>query len=304
MPPGQPPKISLRDILAKVDNLPSIPEAALRLSRMMEDPNVNAEKLANVIRVDATMTSHVLRLCNSAAYGFSRRIQTVKEAVAILGMNTLRSIVYIIISKFALDRSVPGYGLSRGSLWLNAITCAVYAKHLAEQRRLIDPELAFTGALLRDIGKIILGEYVGPNYANIEALTSQKKIDFVAAEEEVLGINHVMVGMKVAEHWNLPESLVKVIRYHHSPSQLKKEAILDKKLPALVAYVHLADAFSMMVGSGVGSDGMMYSLDLEALKEIQVVPDQLYLDLTLAKLIDLQHIIDSFTESMNNIEVS
>jgi putative nucleotidyltransferase with HDIG domain len=286
---------TLQDIVTKVEQLPQPPQVALRVTRMLEDLNCSAQQLADVIRLDPNMTSQVLRLCNSAAYGFSRKIATVKEAVAMLGFNTLKSLVYTILSHSAFDRAIKGYGLERGALWTNAVTCAVYAKFIAEQRRLVDPELAYTGAILRDIGKLVLGEFVGANYGEIETLAQKEGIDFVDAEAQVIGFSHTLVGMKIAEKWNLPDKLVKVIRYHHAPSTLPKGTLPDDV--KLVTIVHLADVFTMMVGSGIGSDGMMYSLDGPAIKALGIDLDGPYLETTLAQLVDLNSVVKSLTDS-------
>lgn len=180
-------KVTLQEIVQKVEQLPQLPQVALRVSQLLEERETNAGKLAELIRLDPSFTSQVLRLCNSAAYGFSRRISTVKDAVAILGFSTLKSMVYTILAKVALDRSVAGYSLEEGDLWYNALTCAIYAKHIGQRERLPDPEVAFTGGLLRDIGKIVLGDFVGANYAAIEQMTRTERIDFLTAEERVIG---------------------------------------------------------------------------------------------------------------------
>jgi putative nucleotidyltransferase with HDIG domain len=289
-------KISLAEIVAKVERLPELPQVAMRVSQMLEDPNANAEKLADVIRLDASFTSQVLRLCNSAAYGLSRKITTVKEAVAILGFKALKSMVYTIIAKVALDRPVPGYSLQDGDLWINALTCAVYSKHIAQKERLPDAELAFTCGLLRDIGKIVLGEYVGANYAEIEQITVRERIDFVEAEERVIGFNHSLVGTRVAEKWNLPPILTNVIRHHHKPIKLPPNiAPVDAKL---ITIVHLADVFTSMIGQGAGSDGLMYSLDMEALSKSGINVMDNYLERTLGELVDLNPVIKSLADSL------
>jgi putative nucleotidyltransferase with HDIG domain len=289
-------KISLAEIVAKVERLPELPQVAMRVSQMLEDPNANAEKLADVIRLDASFTSQVLRLCNSAAFGLSRKITTVKEAVAILGFKSLKSMVYTIIAKVALDRPVPGYSLQDGELWHNALTCAVYSKHIAQKERLPDAELAFTCGLLRDIGKIVLGEYVGANYAEIEQLTVRERIDFVEAEERVIGFNHSLVGTRVAEKWNLPPILTNVIRHHHKPIKLPPNiAPVEAKL---ITIVHLADVFTSMIGQGAGSDGLMYSLDMEALSKSGINVMDNYLERTLGELVDLNPVIKSLADSL------
>lgn len=290
------PKVTLQEIVAKVDKLPELPQVAMRVSHMLEDSDTNAERLAEVIRLDPSFTSQVLRLCNSAAYGFSRKISTVKEAVAILGFKTLKSMVYTIITKVALDRPVPGYSLHEGDLWYNALTCAVYAKHIATKERLPDPELAFTSGLLRDIGKIVLGEYVGANYAEIERVSVQEQLDFVEAEERVIGFNHALVGTRVAEKWNLPQSLVNVIRHHHQPIKLPPN--LPPPEVKLITIIHLADVFSRMIGRGAGNDGLMYSLDVEALEKTGITITDEYMERLLGELVDLNPVIQDLADSL------
>lgn len=291
------PKVTLQEIISKVEQLPQLPQVALRVSRMMEESATNAEKLSEVIRLDPSFTSQVLRLCNSAAYGFSRRISTVKEAVAILGHSTLKSMVYTIIAKVALDRPVPGYSLSEGDLWYNALTCAVYAKHIGQRERLPDPEVAFTGGLLRDIGKIVLGDLVGANYAEIEALTTRERIDFLDAEERVIGFNHSIVGTRVAEKWNLPPVLVNVIRHHHKP--VKLPPTLPPAEAKMISIVHLSDALTSMVGKGAGNDGLMYCLDADALMRVGINVQGDYLERLIGELVDLNPIIKDLADSMS-----
>lgn len=289
-------KLTLDELTLKVDHLPELPQVALRVSRMMEDPNTSAHQLAEVIRLDPNMTGQVLRLCNSAAYGFARKVGTVKEAVALLGFKTLKSLVYTIISHTALNRGLQGYDMEKGALWLNSLTCAVYAKFLAEHKIKVDPELAFTGGLLRDIGKIVIGEYVGANYKEIEALAIREQIDFMEAEAQVIGYSHTEVGTQVAEKWNLPEKLVKVIRYHHKPSLMigNDPNMLDIKL---VTTVHLADALTMIVGTGMGSDGMMYSIDEEALANIGIDLEDGDMEKILAKIVDLNSVVKDLSNA-------
>jgi len=288
--------VQLVQILSKIDSLPELPQVALRLTQLLDDPNVSAEKLGEVIKVDPSFTSQVLKLCNSAAYGFSRTISTVKEAVAILGFKVLKSMVYTIIAKIALDKPVSGYGLNKGDLWHNALTCAVYAKYIAQRERIADPELAFTAALLRDLGKIVLGEFVGANYTEIETLAVQEQIDFISAEERVLGVNHTTIGVKIAEKWNLPGPLRMVMKYHHKPINFPPG--LEPTLIKLILTVHLADVFTMMTGSGIGSDGLMYTLDFDALKQGGFKLSESDFEQLLGELVEQNKVVQQLEESM------
>lgn len=291
-----PPTQNIAQIIAKIDRLPELPQVALRLSQLLENPNVSAEQLSEVVRVDPSLTTQILKLCNSAAYGFSRRISTVKEAIAILGFKVLKSMVYTIIAKITMDKPVKGYGLQEGALWMNSLTCAVFAKHIATRERFVDPELAFTAGLLRDIGKIILGDYVGASYIDIEQLAVTEGIDFGAAEEKVVGMSHTELGARIAEKWNLPPQLIQVIRYHHKPFSIPGN--IDANLFKLITIVHLADIFTMMIGRGLGSDGLMYSLETRALEKAGFGLQEGYLERMMAELVDqnstVQKLADSF----------
>jgi putative nucleotidyltransferase with HDIG domain len=293
------PPITLTEIIRKVDRLPELPAVALRVSRMLEEQQSNAEMLAQVIRMDSALTSQVLKLCNSAAYGFSRRISTVKDAVAILGFATLKSMVYVIMAKVTLDQSVPGYSLVDGELWYNSLTCAVYAKHIAQRERMQDPEQAFTGALLRDIGKVVLGEFLGPNYSLVQQLTLKERIDFLTAEERVIGFNHCTVGVRIAEKWNLPPVLVNAIRYHHNIAQLPP--IISPLEAKNIGIIHLADAFTRMIGQGNGSDGLMYCLDIDTLNRLGIPVQGNYLERKMEELMMLGPVIQDMVNSLNNV---
>ena len=289
------PKVTIQEIVNGVDALPEMPQVAMRVSQMMEDPNVSADQIGEVIKVDPGMTSQILKLCNSAAYRLKRQVSIIKEAVAILGFKALKSMVYTIISKVALDRPVSGYSLDEGDLWYNSLTCAVYARHIAQRERFVDPELAFTAGLLRDIGKIVLGQHVGANYPEIEQLAVSQQLNFHEAEEQVLGFSHSMVGQRVAEKWKLPDTIVKVIRYHHKPIAFPEG--LDSKERTLITIVHLADVFTMMVGRGMGSDGMMYSLDMEALAAVGIDTSGEHLEVLLGELVELNSTVKGLADS-------
>lgn len=290
--------ITLQEIIRKVECLPPLPEAAVRVSRLLEEESANAAQLSAIIRLDASFTSQVLRLCNSAAYGFSRRISTVKEAVAILGFSILKSMVYTILAKAALDHPVPGYSMGEGDLWHNALTCAVYARHIAQREHLPNLELAFTGGLLRDIGKIVLGDFVGSHHIEIEQLALRERVDFVTAEERVLGFNHCLTGTRVAERWNLPQVLVNVIRHHHHPAKIPP--IISPVEAKVIAVVHLADILTSMMGpSASGRDGMMYCLDARALSKIGIrTLENNGMDRLMAELVDLHPIIKDLADSL------
>jgi putative nucleotidyltransferase with HDIG domain len=297
--PTKSPKPNLTDILAQVDQLPQPPEVAMKLSRMLESPNVSANQMSQVIQMDPGMTGQVLKVCNSSAFGLSRRIETIKEAVAMVGLNSLKSMVYTIISQSTLDKPVNGYDLPKGALWQNAATCALYAKHLSQRFGQCDPELAYTGSILRDIGKLVLEQYVGPSYLAIEQQAIDGQTDFETAETQVLGFSHTDVGEKVALKWNLPDKLRAIIRYHHQPSHLPEDT--PAELVRLTAIVHMADTFTMLLGSGLGGDGLMYNVDTDGLTRANIPVDDTTFEQVFAELLDVNQQVKGLLETFGAV---
>ncbi|MBC7348287.1 MAG: HDOD domain-containing protein, partial [Clostridia bacterium] len=119
--------------------------------RLTEDPDSTAADLNGVIGQDQALTAKILRLANSAYYGFPRRIGTITEAVILLGFNTIRNLVLTASVSQVLQREAPGYGLAKGELWRHALTSAMAARLLARKVRYRGAEEAFVAGLLHDI---------------------------------------------------------------------------------------------------------------------------------------------------------
>jgi putative nucleotidyltransferase with HDIG domain len=286
----------LEEILARVDQLPNVPSVALQVNALLADPETDAQVLAEAIMKDPALTAQILKLCNSAEYGFARKIGTIREAVSILGYNVLKRVIFTIISHGFLNRPIEGYALEQGALWENALTCGAYARHIATQVKFKDPELAMVSALLRDIGKIALEGYVQGKQAALEDVAVNQKCSFIEAEVQVLGVSHTLVGARLASRWNLPDTLVHVIVHHHEPSLMPKDANEEDK--KLVAIVHMAEVFTMMSGTGVGIDGLMYPLDTGIFEILKISEEQQFLETLYAQLLDLHEEIQNMSLAM------
>jgi putative nucleotidyltransferase with HDIG domain len=287
--------LDIDKLLNRVDAIPSNFHIAIKVAKMLDDFNVNIQELSKIIGADQSFTVQLLKLCNSAQYGFSRKIVTVNDAITRLGFKTLKSLVFVVVSKGAFNRPVEGYDLAKGELWRNSISCAVYSKYLAETSGYKDPDLAFTAGLLRDIGKLIIHEYVKEEYNNIVDLVNSKNIDFSEAEEKVLGYNHSQVGAKIAAKWNFPKILEETIEFHHNPEKAKTTC-MDK---SLINIVHIADSIAMMLGIGIGNDGMMHSLDINSLENIGIDVNSVGIESLISDMVDLNTEIDLIMATMS-----
>ncbi len=283
----------VNEILEKIDSLPCNFHIAIKVSKMLEDFNVSIDDLSEVIGSDQSLTLKILKLSNSAEYGFSRKITTVKDAIARIGFKPLKTMVFTIVSKSSLNQEVGGYGLEKGDLWKNSITCACYSRYFSDLIKYSDSEQAFTAGLLKDIGKLVLHEYIKTEYDKIADIVNDEKITFCEAEERVLGINHSQIGAVIAEKWNFPQVLVDTIKYHHNPEEAEHANCEDVNL---IKIVHIADYFTSMLGQGIGKDCMMQEIDLKVLEGFGFELSQKKMEALISDLVEL----NSEIESMNS----
>lgn len=271
-------KLTLDQIVNQVDDLPALPHVVVRIMELTEDPDATAQDINQVLNQDQGMTARVLRLANSAFYGFPRRISSVTDATIFLGFRTVRSIVMAASVSEILSKEVEGYALAPGELWRHSQSVAIASRHLARQTKFNGIDVAYTAGLLHDIGKVILNTYMQDAYQEVVTKTSQGNISFIQAEEEILGFNHAQVGARVAEKWNLPVDLVEAIAYHHSPDK----AVHNESLTAIV---HVADAICLSMGIGIGIDGMLYPFSERSMQLLQL--DEVSIEQTVSQLADV-----------------
>ncbi len=148
-------KMTLRSLVEEVNDLPSIPVILQRVIDLTDDPDSTAQDINDVLSQDQSMTAKVLKLANSAYYGFPRRIPTVTDATILLGFQTIRSIVMAASMSDLLSRKLEGCALAQGELWKHSQSSAITARMLSLEARFPGAELAYMAALLHDIGKVV-----------------------------------------------------------------------------------------------------------------------------------------------------
>jgi putative nucleotidyltransferase with HDIG domain len=250
--------VPLEEIVRQVNDLPAMPWVVGRVISLTNNTNSNIRELNEVICQDQSLTAKVLRLSNSAYYGYSRRISTVVDAIGLLGFNTIRNLVLAAHTYSILKSEVKGYHIAHGDIWRHSMTCALTVRAIAKRTGYPVPDQAFIAGLLHDIGKVILSIHVAEAYDEITRRVQEDQVPFSTAEYELLGFTHAAVGARVAEKWNLPDDHVEAIACHHTPLDAVKN-------PQLAALVHIADAICMSMGIGLGGDGLYYTFEGRAL---------------------------------------
>ena len=221
-------------LVEEIEDLPTLPYILSRVTAVVNDPESSASDLANVIATDGSLSAKVLRLANSPAYGFSREISDIKQAIALLGFRETQALA-ITVSVF--DHLIDRSALDFREYWRHSYACATLAKLISFSQKVDGKEYAFISGLLHDIGKVVLAMKMRGKQKEAYELHSDTGILSLEAEEKVMGITHAEAGFLLAEHWLLPTAVAKAIRYHHSPD-------LDPESSGPATTIYLADLFS------------------------------------------------------------
>lgn len=254
-------------IVSAVKTLPGMPAAAVKLLALMDSEEVTTPAIENILRRDPALTANLLKLANSAYLGLPSKIGSVRQAVMLLGFKRLIQMVIATCTNALMDRAVPGYDLPPGELWRHSVAVSVAAEGLVRELGLPAAEEFFTAALLHDVGKLVLGQFVADDYPRIERALAQG-VSFEAAERIVFGTDHAAIGAEVLARWSLPEEIVAAVRFHHTPEGADRESLM-------LDVVHVANMLCLMLGIGVGREGLHYAPSSAATERLALKPQHL-----------------------------
>jgi len=242
----------INNLLQSVNNLPAFPATVVKVMGLLSKDDYSLAEVAGIISFDQSITGNILKISNSAHFSGGRSIKTVKDAVGYLGKdNLIRAVQTAGISKYYKTK-VKGYVSSASDLWEHSVAVALMSQILSKKIYGTENSVLYTAALLHDVGKIIMGEYIHESIEKINVLVDKKQCSFLEAEEVIIGINHAELGGKITESWNFPPEICDAISFHHHPDLLERNAIDMQWI------VYLADQLCMMLGIGNGVDGLAY----------------------------------------------
>jgi HD-like signal output (HDOD) protein len=257
----------LLKIVSDMRSLEPFPHVATSVLAMSSREDVVPDELIEVIQTDPALTGKVLRLCNSAYYGFQREIASLQEAGNMLGARTLTNLVLTSSAgKYFRDYG-SAKGRSQEGLWERCVTHAVAARMLARQHVSTDPERAYTAGLLQNMGNMVLDRYCFEERSAVDHEIANGRTQ-VEAERVVLGVHHAEIGARLSTRWALPDVLVDTIRHHHSPD----EATID---PVLTATIHLAEVLGDCVLIGMDPESLMLEACDAAYELTGLAPDKM-----------------------------
>jgi putative nucleotidyltransferase with HDIG domain len=238
-------------IAARIRAFPSLPESASRVLQLLANPKSGVDEIEEAVRFDSGLTGNILMLANSARFGSTGSIATARDAIVRLGRKHLGELVMSASVGTLMEDNVPGYEIPPGEMWRHAMAVVTAAEELKKILSIRSTEV-FTAALLHDVGKLVMGEFVESSRAAI-ADTLKTGGSFDEVERQVTGFDHASVGAMILEEWSVPKSIVRAVRWHHRAEEL------DPADP-VTDVVHVADSLATMVGFGMGIEGLRYPM--------------------------------------------
>jgi HD-like signal output (HDOD) protein len=248
--------------VSRLRTLPTLPKLLERVVVALEDPEINFASVAELIEIDQSLTSQVLRLANSAFYNAEGSVSSVSQALVMLGTAVTRSIV---LSTGVLDmKSVAGLP----GFWEHSLGCAVAAGAISKVTGRGNPEEMTAAGLLHDLGKVVLYKQLPDAFVHILETAAATGKTFLEVEREELGTDHGEVAGWLVEKWRFPACLAEPITWHHAPSRARTAR--DE-----TAIVHVANVLIRALGYGSGGDRRLAPVDQTAWARLALTPDML-----------------------------
>ncbi|MBC8317882.1 MAG: HDOD domain-containing protein [Desulfobulbaceae bacterium] len=253
----------MRKVVANIDTLPSLPEIYIRVQDLLADPDSSVDDVAKCIARDIGMSAKILQLVNSAFFGLFQHIESPAQAVHLLGLDTIKSLVLTvkIFSQYDEAQGVPSLRLE--DLWEHSMMVGAYARKITEQQtsnqKIIDD--AFIAGLQHDLGKLVLLANMPEKYQEALDLAARENIPVYQAESKIFQATHAEIGAYLLGLWGFPAAVIEAIVYHHKPLKYPGDSF------DTVVAVHAANAFAHENKSGAGG-GHGSLLDTEFLVRV------------------------------------
>ena len=228
---------AIKALLTKLRKLPTLPSLYSQLLHELQSPNVAVDTVAQLIAKDPVMTAKMLQLVNSAYFAMPRQITDPVEAVMILGLERVRSLI-LLAQVFSQFDKTQCEGFQLEELWRHSVAVGTYA-HLicqAERKPTALADQAFTAGLLHDLGKLLLAGNLPQVYAQVLEQAQRRKVPTRTVGFELFGTTHAELAACLLGTWGLPLGILEAVAWHHQP------ALSDDTTFSLLTAVHVANA--------------------------------------------------------------
>ncbi|MEI6808453.1 MAG: HDOD domain-containing protein [bacterium] len=254
-------KLEPQKLVLGIRELPAIPGMIAETLRIVDDPSASSVEIESVVGRDQSLTARVLRVANSAAFGFPRQIESVREAIVILGTRKLKHVVAVMVATdlFKGDNTEL---MDPRQLWSHALAASLWARHIVEWRQLWGCGSAVTAALLHDLGILILLQKARDSYQPVLTTARDSGLPLHEVESRELGVTHAFIGGALCAKWQLPVSITQLVSHHHSVTPPSDPALGVVMLANVLA--HRIDAGPFSWKSKLNSPMALMGIDMDS----------------------------------------
>jgi len=254
--------MNIEDLFQEENQIPSLPNIFYQFKEAVEDPNRSFDDVAEIVSHDTGLSARLLKIVNSAFFGFPSEIETISHAISIVGIQHLNDLVLstVVMGCF---KDIPAETIDMESFWKHSVACALTSKTLAEKIEIPNPERVFVAGLLHDIGRLIICSKASMETLKIFFLMNNQNLPLHLAETEALGFNHSDVGAKLIQEWGLPKIHEDIVGHHHNPNQASE-------FPIECSVVHVADILVNSLELGTSGETVIQEFDEEASKRTNI----------------------------------
>lgn len=281
-------KSTPENIIQGVVGLISLPDVCIRVKEMVDDPTYSASDIGKIVSSDAALTARLLRIVNSAFYGFPARIETVSRAITIVGNRELRDLVFAATVAGIFEK-VSSDLIDIESFWRHSVYCGIVSRIIAKRCRVLHKERLFVAGLIHDIGRLVIAFKMPDQCRLVLQHMKEHNVPLHEAEQAILGFDHTQVGEELMKAWSLPQSHQMATANHHTPKQAN-EYTLEASI------VYLANAITEMAEAGT------HDMD-----DLESVPQDIW-ELTQVSQDDVEDILiearDQFIDALSLIRKS
>ena len=256
--------------LGKLSNLAMLPEIAVRVIRLAEDPNVTMSQMADVISTSPELCVRILRVVNSAFYGIQGEVRTIQRATTLMGLESVKNVTIAA----SLTRLFHGRPLSPTfsprDLWTHSLAVAAATRLIAMRAKSGVVEEAFLAGMVHDVGLIAELQLDRQKLATVLArMEDDEAADLLAVEEAAFGANHQDFGAGLLKAWKLPRIFSLAAGWHHRPFELP---VSDRALPVMV---HVGDRLVAACAPGLQLDDPSTEISEAALDSVRLTRAQM-----------------------------
>ena len=253
--------LSISDLLSGDLKLTTPPNLYFELQKAMERPTYRLDDVAFIIEKDPALSLRLLKIVNSAYYGFPSQITNISQAISVIGMTDIQNLVLaaVVIDKFT---ELPGGVISMHDFWAKSLRCALIARDLNAYLKIQPTDATFICGLLHNIGQLVFYRRI-PELARMVVLEQKDFSDDeeVRIEESVIGFNHYEVGATLTELWKLPNTITETIRLHTQP-------MFDSPIQKMATLIRTANNYAQINMADCNSDTNSLDLPIEIVRQV------------------------------------